>query len=629
MAVEIVPRRDYLLSMDAIKTLKERYMLPGEESPQEAFARAATAFSHNEAMAQRIYDYASKQWFMFATPVLANAPVRERWIDREGELYWQGNLSPQCYQKARGMPISCFLNYVPDSLGGIGEHWIENMYLASQGGGIGGHWSSVRSDGAATSKGSASNGIIPFIKVVDSEMGAVSQGKTRRGSYAAYLDVSHPEVEEFLNIRRPSGGDINRKALNIHHGVNVTDAFMQVIERCMQDPEADPSWNLIDPNSKQVVKTVDARELWQRILINRVETGEPYIAFIDTINRALPERMQELGLQVHGSNLCSEITLPTSEHRTAVCCLSSINLVKWDEFTLCPEFIPDLVAFLDNVLEYFIQNAPPSMGRAIYSAQRERSIGLGAMGFHTLLQKKGVPFESAPATGWNHRVFGWLKRQADEASYDLANIRGPAPDLGRGGRRNAHLIAVAPNASSSQICGEVSPSIEPLRANAFVQKTLSGTLVKKNHVLEVLLLRKYDELFDDPEGSPMSPTVWLEAQWKSIITNKGSVQHLDYLTEYEKDTFKTAMEIDQRWVVQHAAARQQYICQAASTNLFVPPDVNVQLLHDLHFQAWKRGLKTLYYVRSEAIKRAETVSAKVERKNLYRFNEETCLSCEG
>lgn len=622
--LEIDLDRDDLIDGDALKTLRERYMLPTEASPQEAFARAALAFSHSEDMAQRIYDYASKQWFMFATPVLANAPVRKYWIGgRNPDVYWWGNLTPENFEKARGMPISCFLSYVPDSLQGIGDHWVENMYLASQGGGIGGHWSDVRSDGEGTSKGSQSNGIIPFIKVVDSEMGAVSQGKTRRGSYAAYLDISHPEVEEFLGIRRPSGGDINRKALNIHHGVNISDEFMHVIEKCIEDPEADPSWNLIDPNSGNVVKTVDARDLWQRILINRVETGEPYVAFIDTINRGLPAVLAREGLRVRGSNLCSEITLPTSEDRTAVCCLSSVNLEKWDEWSGDPDFIFDLVTFLDNVLEYFIRNAPKAMHRAIYSASQERSIGLGAMGFHSLLQSKGIPFESALATSWNRRMFRHIKENANEASAFLARIRGPAPDLGIGGNRNSHLLAVAPNASSSLLCGGVSPSIEPLRANAFVQKTLSGSLIQKNKWLDRVIRE------NAPNRGEDTVEAWVEAQWKSIVTNKGSVQHLDWMPALDKEVFKTAMEIDQRWVISHAADRQEYICQAASTNLFLQPDVNVGFLHDLHFQAWKRGLKTLYYVRSEAIRRTEVVSAKVERKNLYRFNEETCLSCEG
>lgn len=617
--------RDALLSPEAIKTLRERYMLPHEESPQDAFARAALAFSHNEDMAQRIYDYASKQWFMFATPVLSNAPVRERWVDRDGDLYWQGNFSPECYSKPRGMPISCFLNYVDDSIAGIGDHWIENMYLASQGGGIGGHWSAVRSDGEATSKGSQSNGIIPFIKVVDSEMGAVSQGKTRRGSYAAYLDISHPEVEEFITIRKPSGGDVNRKALNLHHGVNITDEFMHVIETCMQNPEADDSWDLIDPKSKRVVKTVSARALWARILETRVQTGEPYIAFIDTINDALPAPLARKGLKVQGSNLCAEITLPTSDNRTAVCCLSSVNLEKWDEWKFDRRFIHDLISFLDNVLEFFIQNAPSQMQRATYSAMRERSLGLGAMGFHSLLQSKGIPFESALAASLNKAIFAGIKEAAIASTQALAEERGQAPDMLGTGRRNAHLLAIAPNASSSLLCGGVSPSIEPMRANGFLQKTLSGSLVQKNKHLDNLLREKYEQGFDHK----WSLEEFLSLTWKDIVTHKGSVQHIPWLTDYEKDVFKTAMEIDQRWVVSHAADRQPYICQSQSLNLFLPPDVPIPVLHDLHFQSWKRGVKTLYYVRSEAIRRAEVVSAKVERKNLYRFDETTCLSCEG
>lgn len=606
--------RDRLLSEDAIRTLKERYMLPHERSPQEAFARAAAAFSSNLEMAQRIYDYASKQWFMFATPVLANAPERVSWA--VGQRPWYQNFQPYRYEKARGMPISCFLSYVPDSLKGIGDHWIENMYLASQGGGIGGHWSHVRSDGASTSKGSQSNGIIPFIKVVDSEMGAVSQGKTRRGSYAAYLEINHPEIEEFISMRKPTGGDINRKALNLHHGINVSDEFMELIEKCMENPEQDDSWDLQDPNTGAVIKTVSARKLWESILETRVQTGEPYLAFIDTIQGALPSPLKRLGLECHGSNLCAEITLPTDENHTAVCCLSSVNMAKF-EYWQGTDMVADLVEFLDNVLEYFIQNAPEQMHRAVRSAKLERSIGLGAMGFHTYLQKSMIPFEGISAQIINNKLFKTLYDRANVASYHLAQLRGAAPGLGDLQRRNAHLIALAPNASSSMLCGDVSPSIEPLRSNAFVQKTLSGTLVKRNAVLEEILLGR---IKDDAERDRI---------WKKIITEKGSVQNVECLTPDEKEVFKTAMEIDQRWIIEHAASRQRYICQSQSVNLFLPPDVSVPVLHDLHFMAWKKGMKTLYYVRSEAVRRAETVSAKVERKNLYRFNEETCLSCEG
>ena len=597
--------------------LKDRYYLPHESTPQEAFRRAAYAFADNEAHAERIFSYANNRWFMFSTPILSNAPERVAWGPS-----WERNFDAMLYRSPpRGMPISCFLNYVPDSLRGIGDHYIENMYLASGGGGIGGHWSDLRSDGVSTSRGSASNGLIPFIKVVDSEMSAVSQGKTRRGSYAAYLDISHPEIEEFLAVRKPTGGDLNRKALNIHHGVNIPDSFMRIIESCQHNPDYDDSWELIDPHSREVTKIVSAKSLWMQILETRMQTGEPYIAFIDTINAALPETQKDRGLVVRGSNLCSEITLVTSDERTAVCCLSSTNLEKWDDWRRDPDFIPDLIRYLDNVLQFYIINAPDEAWRAKNSAQLERSVGLGAMGFHTLLMKKGIPWESALATSLNLRIFSHLEAEAIEASIQLANERGEPEDMRGTGKRNAHLLSIAPNASSSLICGAVSPSIEPLRANAFVQKTMSGTFTIKNTELEGVL-RKYC-----PKDEELG--LWLEKQWRSIIRNKGSVQHLSYLTDIEREVFKTAMEIDQRWVIDHAADRTPFICQSQSVNLFLPPNVSVIELHGLHMRAWKQGLKTLYYMRSESVKRTEDVSVKIERKDLLKFTEETCLACEG
>lgn len=518
---------------------------------------------------------------------------------------------------------NCFLNYIPDSLKGIGDHYIENMYLASGGGGIGGHWSSLRSDGVSTSKGSASNGIMPFIKVVDSEMSAVSQGKTRRGSYAAYLDINHPEIQEFISMRKPTGGDLNRKSLNLHHGVNITDDFMSLIDSCEQDPNMDDSWELIDPHSKEVVSVVSARALWQLLLETRMQTGEPYVAYIDTINRYLPEAQRERGLKVRGSNLCAEITEVTDPNRTAICCLSSPNLAKWDEWKDDPLFIPDLIRFLDNVIQFYIDNCPEEAWRARNSAALERSLGLGAMGFHTLLMQKGIPFESALATSLNRRIFAHLKESSVMASRTLAEERGEPEDMKGTGRRNAHLMAVAPNASSSLICGSVSPSVEPLRANAFAQKTLSGTFTIKNRVLQKVLEGYVG--FDEKAALPG----WLEKQWRSIIRNKGSVQHLPYLSKDEKEVFKTAMEMDQRWIVDHAADRAPLICQSQSINLFLPPDVSVVELHGLHMRAWKKGLKTLYYVRSESVKRTEDVSVHIERKDLFAFNEQSCLSCEG
>ena len=578
--------RDNLLTDFGKTTLKDRYLLPEETSPQDGFMRAAKAFSDNDEMAERIYNYASKLWFMYSTPILSNGG------------------------STRGMPISCFLNYVGDSRDGLTGHYTENAWLASIGGGIGGYWGHVRSDGVSTSGGSQSSGSIPFLHVVDSEILAFSQGKTRRGSYAAYMDMSHPEIIEFLEMRKPSGGDIHRKCLNLHHGINISNDFMELIEKCIAEPTYDDSWNLIDPHTKEIVRTVSARELWQKLLETRVATGEPYVSFIDTINDALPETQKKLGLRVHHSNLCTEITLPTNENRTAVCCLSSVNLEKYDEWQKEPLFIPDLVRFLDNALTFFIENAPENVFRAKFSAANERSIGLGAMGFHAYLQSKGIPFESALAKAMNLKIFRKIKEQAVEESKSLAIKRGEAPDMEGTGMRNAHLLAIAPNASSSIICGTTSPSIEPFRANAYVQKTMSGSFLVKNKYLEKLLTKK---------------GLNTDAVWQSIVAQRGSVLHLDELSDYEKDTFKTAIEINQQWVIEHAADRQQYICQAQSINVFVPADVNIKELHDIHMLAWKKKIKTLYYCRSEAIKRAELLSKKVERTIIP---EADCLACE-
>jgi len=539
-------------------------------------------------MADRIYSYASNLWFMFSTPILTNGGTK------------------------RGMPISCFLNYVPDSRVGLTEHYTENAWLATVGGGIGGHWGHIRSDGTSTSGGSISTGSIPFMHIVDSEMLAFSQGKTRRGSYAAYQDISHPEIEEFIEMRKPSGGDVHRKCLNLHHGINVTDKFMSVIDNCTTDPSADDTWELIDPHTKRVVRKVSAKKLWQKILETRVATGEPYVCFIDTVQKSLPESQKKIGLKVHHSNLCSEITLPTNEERTAVCCLSSLNLEKYDEWKEDNNFIPDVVRFLDNVLEYFINNASDSLHRAKYSAMRERSIGLGTMGFHSYLQSKNIPFASALAKGQNLSIFRNIKKQALETSRRLAEERGEAPDMEGTGLRNAHLLAIAPNASSSIICGSTSPSIEPVRANVYSQKTMSGTFLMKNKYLEKLLKEK------DIDN---------EDTWKSIVSKRGSVRHLKELSDWEKDVFATAIEIDQRWIVDLAADRQEFICQSQSLNIFVPADVNIKDLHMLHLSAWKKKLKTLYYCRSEAIKRAEIISTKIERK--VRPDAEECLACEA
>lgn len=588
--VQIDLSRDALLSEGALTMLRERYMLPHETSPQEAFARASAAFADDEAHAQRLYDYVSRGWFMFATPLLSNGGSE------------------------RGLPISCFLNYVGDDRESILENYVENAWLSSVGGGIGSYW------GATRGPGGKSYGALPFMHCVDSEMLAWAQGTTRRGSCAVYLDISHPEIEEFIVMRKPSGGDENRKNLNLHHGVNITDDFMSLIEQVMYDADFDDSWPLIDPHSKQVVKTVRARELWRLILETRHNTGEPYLFFIDTANASLPEEQKKLGLKVHHSNLCTEITLPTDKDRTAVCCLSSVNIAKYDEWKTCDEFIEDLMRMLDNTLQKFIDatgsgRLAEPMRRSHYSAMRERSVGLGAMGFHDYLQSKFIAFESAMAVSLNNRIFDHIESRATAASFKLGLERGAAPDMEKSGHRFAHRTAIAPNASSGIIL-DTSPSIEPLRANAYLQKTLSGSKLRKNPHLERILHERSSDA---------------DQLWEKIISNAGSVQDLDCLTDHEKAVFKTADEIDQRWIVQHAADRQKYICQAQSINLFFPNGTPIPYLHAVHFQAWKQGLKSLYYLRSDTVSRAENITHRVAVKEMMEaaVDEEVCLACEG
>ena len=588
MTIKIDYSRDKLFDEFSMRTLEDRYMVADETSPQQAFARAAKVFSDDDDHAQRLYDYVSNHWFMFATPLLSNGGTE------------------------RGLPISCFLNYVDDSREGITEHYTENAYLSSFGGGIGGTWSDIRAAGTKTSKGSESTGVIPFMKVVDAEMLAFSQGITRRGSYASYLHMSHPEIEEFLDIRKPTGGDTNRKCLNLHHGVVIPDKFMEIIHMATKTEGFDDSWELIDPHSGEVKKVVSARTLWVKLLQNRMETGEPYLMFEDAVQADLPDFQKRKGLRVNHSNLCSEITLATNEERTAVCCLSSVNLEYYDEWKKVPAFIPDLVRMLDNVLTYFIEKAPDSLERAKYSAFRERSIGLGAMGFHAYLQKNKVPFEGMFASGLNEEMFSHIKSHAQKETLKLAVERGACPDDDTCTVRNAHLLAIAPNASSSILCGNTSPSIEPFRANAYTQKTKSGSHLHKNKFLEDVL----EKLGRNDDNT-----------WKSIVSNKGSVQHIDFLSEEIKEVFKTAVEINQSWVVEHAAVRQQYICQSQSVNLFFPPDVNKGDLHNIHMLAWAKNMKTLYYLRSEAISRADNVSNQIKREII--FEQEDCLSCEG
>ena len=588
MTIKLDYSKDKLFDEFSMRTLEDRYMVADETSPQQAFARAAKVFSDDDDHAQRLYNYVSQHWFMFATPLLSNGGTE------------------------RGLPISCFLNYVDDSREGITEHYTENAYLSSYGGGIGGTWSDIRSAGTKTSKGSESTGVIPFMKVVDAEMLGFSQGITRRGSYASYLHMSHPEIEEFLDIRKPTGGDTNRKCLNLHHGIVIPDKFMEIIHRATKEEGFDDGWELIDPHSGEVKKVVSARTLWVKLLQNRMETGEPYLMFEDAVQADLPDFQKRKGLRVNHSNLCSEITLATNEERTAVCCLSSVNLEYYDEWKKVPAFIPDLVRMLDNVLTHFIENAPDSLERAKYSAFRERSIGLGAMGFHAYLQKSKVPFEGVFAAGINDEIFSHIKSEAQTETERLAVERGACPDDDTCSVRNAHLLAIAPNASSSILCGNTSPSIEPFRANAYTQKTKSGSHLHKNKFLE----EELEKVASNDENT-----------WKSIVANKGSVQHLDVLSDNTKEVFKTAVEINQSWIVEHAANRQQYICQSQSVNLFFPPDVNKGDLHNIHMLAWAKNMKTLYYLRSEAISRADNVSNQIKREII--FEQEDCLSCEG
>ena len=563
MIIDIDMGRDALLTDYAVGMLKDFYMGKGEESPQEAYARAATAWSGgDQELAQRLYNYVSNKWFMFASPVLSNAP-------KEG-------------MKTRGLPISCFLTYVPDTLDGLIDHSSELRWLSVMGGGVGGHWRDVRT------VSDIAPGPIPFLHTVDADMIAYRQGKTRKGSYAAYLDVSHPDIIEFLNIRIPTG-DVQRKALNLHNAINITDEFMAAVLN-------NTTFDLRDPNDGAVKESVNARKLWERILEVRFRTGEPYLNFIDTANRGLPMALKEKGLRIHGSNLCNEIHLPTSAERTAVCCLSSLNLEYYDEWKET-SIVRDLVRMLDNVLQYFIDNAANSISRARYSAERERSIGLGAMGFHSLLQKHGVAWESDKAREINDVVFRHINAQAVAETEQLAIERGEYPDGEGTGRRNSHLLAIAPNASSGVILS-TSPSIEPMKANAYTHRTRAGSFLVKNKYLEQLLIEKKENN---------------DSTWTSIITAKGSVQHLPFLTEGEKAVFKTAQELDQNWVVQHAADRQTYICQGQSVNLFFPAGAPKRYVNKVHFKAWKEGLKGLYYLRTEAKSRAENVSEKVER----------------
>jgi ribonucleoside-diphosphate reductase alpha chain len=592
--VEVDRGRDALLTDFGKTTLEDRYLLPGE-SYQDMFARVATAYADDSEHAQRIYDYMSRLWFMPATPVLSNGGAD------------------------RGLPISCFLNAVNDSLDGIVGVWNENVALAANGGGIGTYWGGVRSIGEKVKGQGQTSGIIPFIRVMDSLTLAISQGSLRRGSAAVYLDIHHPEIEEFLEIRKPSG-DFNRKALNLHHGISITDEFMEAVRD-------GASFGLRSPKTHAVVKTVDARTLWQKILEIRLQTGEPYLIFSDTVNRAMPQHQRELGMRVRQSNLCSEVMLHTGkdhlgQDRTAVCCLSSVNAETFLEWRDHPTFIEDVMRFLDNVLEDFITRAPPSMKAAIYSAGRERSVGLGLMGFHSFLQGQNVPFESALAKSWNMRLFKHLRREADRASRVLAEEKGPCPDAADRGlmERFSHKLAIAPTASISIICGGASAGIEPIPANIYTHKTLSGSFAVKNPYLERVL---------EKTGHNTAEV------WDSIVENEGSVQHLDFLSQDDKDVFKTAFELDQRWIIELAADRTPEICQSQSLNVFLPGDVDKWDLHMLHFSAWERGCKSLYYLRSKSVQRAAHAGSEIVEAvaatpfdGAGRTDYDECLACQ-
>ncbi|WP_299616612.1 ribonucleoside-diphosphate reductase subunit alpha [Pelagibius sp.] len=601
--VRIHRERDALLTAFGKATLSDRYLMPGE-SFQDLFARVAAYYADDSDHAQRLYDYISQLWFMPATPVLSNGGT------------------------SRGLPISCFLNEAGDSLEGIVGLWNENVWLAARGGGIGSYWGNLRSIGEKVGHNGKTSGIIPFIRVMDSLTLAISQGSLRRGSAACYIPISHPEIEEFIEMRRPTGGDPNRKALNLHHGIVISDAFMRAVEK-------DEDWGLLSPKDNAVIRKVKARELWIRILTARIETGEPYIIYGDHVNRQMPEHHKLAGLTVKMSNLCSEITLPTGvDHhgvdRTAVCCLSSLNLETYFEWQDHEGFIEDVMRFLDNVLSDFIAKAPDSMERAAYSAMRERSVGLGVMGFHSFLQANRIPMEGVMAKVWNKRIFAGVRKAADAASRKLAEERGPCPDAEEFGimERFSNKMAIAPTASISIICGGASPGIEPIAGNSYTHKTLSGSFSVRNKHLESLLEEKGR---NDEEV------------WTSITVNEGSVQHLDFLSDDEKDVFKTAFELDQRWLIEHAGDRAEFICQAQSLNVFLAADVHKRDLHQIHYQAWKKGVKSLYYCRSKSIQRAESAEAadaaatkavpllgKISSKDTpaAKIDYEECLACQ-
>ena len=594
--IEMDFSRDGLFDDLGKTRLKDSYMREDEQSPQERFAYVSAAFASNQEHAQRLYDYASKHWLSYSTPILSFG------------------------RNKRGLPVSCYLNHLDDSAEGLVNNLSETNWLSMMGGGVGVHFQIRGADDKSV-------GIMPHLKTYDASSLAYKQGKTRRGSYAAFLDVSHPDIIQFLEMRKATG-DQNLKALNLHHGVNITDKFMQIIEQCMINPDYDDTWELIQPNTGKVVDTVSAKYLWMKLLEVRMHTGEPYIWFIDRANEGLPDYQKKAGLKNYGSNICVEISLATSPERTAVCCLSSVNLEYFDEWKNDPLFLQDILEMLDNVIEYFIQNAPDTISRARFSAMRERSVGVGALGFHAYLQKHNIAFESAIAKSVNMRMFKGIRERLDLANTKLAEERGSCPDAADYGvvKRCSHVMAIAPNASSSIIMGNTSPSIEPYAANAYRQDTSSGAYLNKNKFLDKIIL-------EESKGKYES---WYDDTWVAIIANDGSVSDLEWMDDYTKDVFKTAQEIDQRWIVEHTADRQVYVDQSISTNVFFKPDCSVKYLHAVHFLAWKKGLKALYYLRSGKLRKADKVGKKIERKRIEDeinmqeiVDGDSCIACEG
>lgn len=593
--ITIDPTRDSLFDELGMRRLKDSYMMDHEVSPQERFAYVSKQFASNPEHAQRLYDYSSKHWLSYSTPILSFG------------------------RNSRGLPISCYLNYIEDTAEGLVDNLSETNWLSMMGGGVGIHV-------AIRAAGDKSVGVMPHLRVYDGSSLAYKQGTTRRGSFAAYLDIDHPDIIQFLEMRKPTG-DQNMRAPNLNHGINITDKFMELIERCMIDPTVDDSWELKQPHNGHVVEVVSAKALWQRYLETRVQTGEPFCWFIDTANNALPEFQKKLGLRNNGSNLCSEISLVTSKDRTAVCCLSSLNLEHRDDWKDDPLFVGDVLEMLDNVITHFVENAPDQISRARFSAMRERSVGIGLLGFHAYLQKKMVPFESVVAKSLNIQIAKDIRRQLDAKNTELALSRGPCPDAADSGLmiRCTHTMAVAPNATSSIIMGNTSPSIEPYAANAYRQDTTSGAFVTKNRFLDKIIR----------DASAKHSRDWYEDQWTSIIANGGSVQHLEWLDEYTKEVFKTAIEIDQMWIIEHAGDRQPYIDQAQSVNIYFRPDVNVKYLHAVHFMAWKKKLKSLYYCRSEKLRKADKVGQRIDRKRIedeidmeQLASGNSCIACE-